>query len=422
MKRFLALMTAALALVVACDPEETPSEPEEVSVVSIELNKKEITLEKGASETLSVTYTPSNATKTDLVWNSSNKDVVTVTDGSLLAVGPGSAAITITCGNATDICQVIVVVPAIGISIDNPTLELVIGDKETLVAKVDPEGSTDAVAWETSNSDVATVDKGIVTAKGVGNATLTAKAGAYKATCAITVLSFPKGAVDLGIIMTREDGTKYNLILAECNIGAKAPEEYGDYFAWGEVEPYYKSLDPLTWKEGKASGYDWASYKYCNGEERKLTKYCRESSSGYWEGEGNPDGKTILESGPNGDDVASRVLGGKWRMPTNDEINALRNGCNWKWDKKNEVSGCYVINKADENLSIFLPAAGMYYGVYPCDVGSHGNYWSSSLGVLGISSGACSVGFSASTNTRNELFRFLGVPVRPVRSMEIQSK
>ena len=66
-------------------------------------------------------------------------------------------------------------------------------------------------------------------------------------------------AVDLGL----PSGLKW----ASFNLGASSPEEYGDYYAWGETEPYYSSQDPLIWKEGKYVGYYWPSYKWCMGTE-----------------------------------------------------------------------------------------------------------------------------------------------------------
>ena len=80
---------------------------------------------------------------------------------------------------------------------------------------------------------------------------------------------------------------------ATCNVGASSPEEYGDYFAWGETEP--KSI------------YDWSTYKYCNGSETTLTKY------NYSNIYGTVDNKTTLEMS---DDAARANWGGGWRMPT----------------------------------------------------------------------------------------------------------
>ena len=143
---------------------------------------------------------------------------------------------------------------------------------------------------------------------------------------------------------------------ATCNVGASKPEEYGDYFAWGETQP--------------KDYYDWLTYKWCNGsDDETQTKYCTNSSYG------TVDTKTVLEAS---DDAATVNWGGAWRMPTKAEQDELRNNCTWTWTTQNGVDGYKVTSKSNGN-SIFLPAAGyrddsdLYYE------GSCGYYWSSSL-------------------------------------------
>ena len=142
---------------------------------------------------------------------------------------------------------------------------------------------------------------------------------------------------------------------ATCNVGATKPEEYGDYFAWGEVEP----------KEV----YDWSTYKYCNGPSTTLTKYNYSSSYG------TVDNKTQLELS---DDAASANWGGSWRMPSKVEQDELREQCTWTWTSQNGINGCKVTSKKN-GKSIFLPAAGYRDGSLLVSVGSYGDYWSSSL-------------------------------------------
>ena len=155
--------------------------------------------------------------------------------------------------------------------------------------------------------------------------------------------------VDLGL----PSGLKW----ATCNVGASQPEEYGDYFAWGEVEP----------KEY----YYWDSYKWCNGTENTQTKYCTNSDYGY---NGFTDNKTTLELS---DDAANYNWGGGWRMPTKEEQDDLRNNCSWEWTALNSVKG-HVVTGPNGN-SIFLPAAGFRRDSSLSDAGSFGFYWSSSL-------------------------------------------
>ena len=74
------------------------------------------------------------------------------------------------------------------------------------------------------------------------------------------------------------------------NLGAEKPEDPGDFFAWGELEPHYSSLDPLTWKEGMEAGYDWTNYSMCDGTLHGFTKYFHPDYDGqgwcFWGGEG----------------------------------------------------------------------------------------------------------------------------------------
>lgn len=140
-------------------------------------------------------------------------------------------------------------------------------------------------------------------------------------------------AIDLGL----------SVKWANVNVGATKPEEYGDYFAWGETSP--------------KSDYSWSTYKYCKGDDT-MTKYCTESSYGM------VDNKTLLELT---DDAAHVNWGGNWRMPTYDELNELKTQCTWTWTTQNGVKG-YIVKskKAGNSNSIFLSGVGKYY-------------WSSSL-------------------------------------------
>ena len=176
---------------------------------------------------------------------------------------------------------------------------------------------------------------------------------------------------------------------ATCNVGASKPEEYGDYFAWGETTP--------------KSTYDWSTYKYCNGSFDSLTKYNNKSSYG------TVDNKTTLELS---DDAARANWGGSWRMPTKAEQDELREKCTWTWTTQNGVSGYKVTSKINGN-SIFLPAAGCRLDSSLYGAGSYGYYWSSSLNAS-RSSGAYGLYFSSGGVGWNSYNRNYGQPVRPV--------
>ena len=94
-------------------------------------------------------------------------------------------------------------------------------------------------------------------------------------------------------------GLPSGLLWATCNVGANAPEGFGDYFAWGET--------------ASKDNYDWSTYQHCNGSGSTLTKYCNDSSSGY---NGFTDILTTLLPE---DDAATAIWGDAWRMPTAEE-------------------------------------------------------------------------------------------------------
>ena len=174
---------------------------------------------------------------------------------------------------------------------------------------------------------------------------------------------------------------------ATCNVGASKPEEYGDYFAWGETQP--------------KDYYSLGTYKWCNGSYDTFTKYCTDSSYG------TIDNKTVLEAS---DDAARANWGGSWRMPTMAEQDELLNNCTWTWTTQNGVNGYKVTSKSNGN-SIFLPAAGYRIHSNLNKAGSYGSCWSSSFYtghcayVLSFTSGNVNWGYDG---------RDYGLSVRPV--------
>ena len=165
-----------------------------IPVTSVSLNKTELAIEKGKSETLTATVSPSDATDKTVSWKSSNTSVVTVDqNGKVTAVNAGSAVITVTTNNGskTATCKVTVVIPVTSVSLNKTELTIEKGKSEILTATVSPSDATNkAVTWQSSNTAVATVDQnGKVTAKELGNVTITVttKDGSKTATCSVTV-------------------------------------------------------------------------------------------------------------------------------------------------------------------------------------------------------------------------------------------
>jgi formylglycine-generating enzyme required for sulfatase activity len=191
--------------------------------------------------------------------------------------------------------------------------------------------------------------------------------------------------VDLGL----PSGTLW----ATCNIGATKPEDYGDYFAWGETQP--KQV------------YDWSNYKWGNYYvQGGLSKYVTTSEHG------TVDYKTELEPE---DDAASVHWGPAWRMPSQTQQQELAEKCSWTWTTMNDVNG-YMVTGPNGN-TLFLPAAGSYEGSSNYDEGSAGDYWSRSLRVnLAIYSFTFHLygGYYGNVNLYEET-RERGLSVRAVR-------
>lgn len=193
------------------------------------------------------------------------------------------------------------------------------------------------------------------------------------------------GYVDLGL----------SVKWASFNVGAGKPEDYGNYYAWGE---------PVT-----KTDYSWYTYMYCkgSGNTNTLTQYCNSSSYGY---NGFTDKDTTLLPE---DDVAHVAWGGSWRMPTQADFNELLNNCDWSWVTQNGVKGWKITSSKDSSCSIFLPAAGYRNYTFLYNVGSDGYYWSSSLRT-DYPLSAWYLYFNSGTHDTNKYSRNFGFTVRPV--------
>ena len=202
---------------------------------------------------------------------------------------------------------------------------------------------------------------------------------------------------------------------ATCNVGADNPEDYGDYFAWGETEP--------------KNTYSWSTYKWRNDSYNTLTKY---NNNGNY---GTVDNKTTLVPA---DDAAAANWGGAWRIPTYQEQKALRDSCYWEWTTnyngktvsgyivykvknpddmgKKKTSGSSITTVASYSLSdthIFLPAAGYRDGTGLYNAGSSGYYWSASFNES-YPTYAWYVEFGSDDVSSYGYGRYYGCGVRPV--------
>ena len=181
-------------------------------------------------------------------------------------------------------------------------------------------------------------------------------------------------AVDLGL----------SVKWAGFNVGANSPEEYGDYFAWGETSP--------------KDEYTEETYQYV-----KFTEDAWGDKTAEYTNLGDISGTQY--------DAASVNWGGTWRMPTKAEQQELLNNCTWEKSMYNDVKG-YLVTGPNGN-SIFLPAAGYRYGSSSYDVGSYGDYWSSTPRE-GSDHDACYLFFGSEGLGWDWSYRYVGLSVRPV--------
>ena len=270
-----------------------------------------------------------------------------------------------------------------------------------------PENATHRNVYWSSNYDaVATVSStGVVKGIRLGSADISAKtvSGQFLAKCRVTVVPPPYTAITPEAI---DLGFPSRLKWASFNLGATKPEEYGDYFAWGETEPHYYSRDPLAYRPGKY-GYSWQYYNWCMGSKNSIIKYCPDPNCGY---NGFTDDKTVLDPE---DDAATVILGDKWRMPTKEEQEELLANCTWEETSVNGVTG--ILATGPNGNSLFLPFAGYFTQNVIQLVGSWGGLWSSSLYT---DDPLCSYYFEFFGNTGriNRYTRSYGRPIRPVQN------
>ena len=188
----------------------------------------------------------------------------------------------------------------------------------------------------------------------------------YSEVISFTTLENPKeyDYVDLGL----PSGLKW----ATCNVGANSPEEYGNYYAWGEV---------LTKDE-----------------------YTKANSLTY--------GKEMEDISGNAQyDAATFNWSGDWRMPTKAEIQELIDNCTWTWTTQGGKNGYKVTSNTNGN-SIFLPAAGYRRGSLLSNAGSYGHYWSST--PSSDTYGAYDLTFDSGSRSTSYSYRDFGYSVRPV--------
>ena len=260
-----------------------------------------------------------------------------------------------------------------GVSLNKDTETLAPDETLQLTATVSPENALEkAVKWTSSDETVATVTKGLVTAKGTGTATITVTTldGEKTATCQISVenASVDYAAVDMGL----------SVKWCNKNVGANRPEDAGNYYAWGEVS----TKDNYTW-----TNYRWGS------------------------------GTLSFDVLAAEDDIASVTLGEDWRMPSMLEIQELlgtASNAHYKWEfSYTEPYHGWMITYLENGNSIFIPLAGRMIGEQLISAQDAGCYWSQ-LASYGLDDKSIYLAFFRSDGVMNNSERYVGMPVRPV--------
>ena len=248
-----------------------------------------------------------------------------------------------------------------------------------LMAPTDASGKTLAATLTTSESDTYTAEL-------TGKYYLTGKA--YQLKGNLTKSGTGGTGEDIGwgdeLVLNGHEyvdlGLPSGTLWATMNVGATTPEDYGNYYAWGETK--------TKTEQGKADDYSMATYKWLSIG-TILDDEGIETTSGiynkYWTNTdadlgyitGIVDNKTILDLE---DDAAAMNWGGSWHMPTHADWNELINteNCTWSWITNNGVNG-YKVTSIFNSKSIFLPAAGYRTETYLSFGGRRGCYQSSSL-------------------------------------------
>ena len=393
-----------------------------VEPIGLVLSESVLEMIKGNTYSLTATVTPSNASLRMVQWSSTDPSVISVNNGMLKALNVGECDIISTCLGLQAVCHVTVIETAVQITLDmhearllpnhsliitptlNPpletSLEVVVSNHEVAAARLMngvvqvvglTEGSTMIVVSSTDgkaipDSCVVTVytEHGDVNCDGYVNISditnlidylLSDNPGGLSVDNADTNSD---GNVNISDVTTLIDyllsghwpysyyddywvdlGLPSGTLWATMNIGASSPEDYGDYFAWGETKPkdvYGKGNYKWYKSDANGSGY---------------TKYCRRTYFGY---NGFADNKMTLDFE---DDAAYVNWGPQWRMPTQGQQQELIENCTWTWTTINGVNG--QLATGPNGNSIFLPAAGLYgWGLDGWD----GQYFSCNLYAL----------------------------------------
>ena len=338
-------------------------------VQSITVSPTELILVIGEKKQIDAIVYPYDATNKIINWTSSENSIVSVDGGEVTALSGGNATITAT-ANGTDIsadCHVTVLVPVESVSLLRERYFLSYGGKTELQIIFYPENASNKnYKLESDPPDIIDIHGNNIIAKKSGTTTVTISTEDGNKTANTIVSVFGTGIkgghpyADLGLSVN----------WATYNIGATLPQEWGNYYAWGETE----TKDEYTWDNYKFMQEGYADQDHIT----KYTQYDDHwSSSGIWYDENGVfigDGKTQLDPE---DDAAIVNWGGVWRMPTKNEQQELFDNCWFYRIGSDDIHG-YVYTSKINGESIFFPfikeptSDSLGYNYF-------GDYWSSTL-------------------------------------------
>ncbi len=216
----------------------------DVSVTGIKLSQTSITLEKGKTQTITATVSPSNATNKTVTWTTSNSSVATVSNGKITAKGAGTATITAKTANGkTATCKVTVKNPTVdptSIKLNKTTASVAVGSTLTLTATVFPSNATNkTVTWSSNNTGVAKVSsKGVVTGVKAGTAVITAKSNNGKSAKATITVTAAKALTNSSTLSATSIALGNSVTVTAKATGGTTPYKYA---------VYYKKTSDTSW-------------------------------------------------------------------------------------------------------------------------------------------------------------------------------
>lgn len=205
-----------------------PPVPEE-----IKLNTSSLSLQKGSSKTLTCTVSPADASQ-NVTWSSSDSSIAAVSNGKVTGISVGTATINVETVNGLKAsCKVTVTPPdAASVSLNQTSLSLEKGKNTTVTASVSPSDASQDVTWTSSNTDVATVSDGKITAVSAGTATITAKtANGKTASCTVTVPAPPATSVSLNLTSITLEAGQTSTLVAKVN-----PSDASQSVSWSSSD------------------------------------------------------------------------------------------------------------------------------------------------------------------------------------------